>query len=148
MRLGVRLRTILPPISINWILKLAVAMVVVVLFPTNPAIATPKFSAAFARLSLSQPAGLLSYPLRHANRAASNIDGSMSVSNRLLLASASEILQPRTHPGNESSQDGNDIRPDAPETERWYRKFAEQGYAGAQHNLALIYHLGQGVSQD
>ncbi|EGE27627.1 tetratricopeptide repeat family protein, partial [Moraxella catarrhalis O35E] len=30
----------------------------------------------------------------------------------------------------------------------WYTKAANQGYADAQFNLALMYYEGQGVSQD
>lgn len=30
----------------------------------------------------------------------------------------------------------------------WYRKAAEQGYASAQYNLAILYHKGLGVVQD
>ena len=30
----------------------------------------------------------------------------------------------------------------------WWRKAAEQGYAGAQYNLGLMYYHGKGVSQD
>ncbi len=30
----------------------------------------------------------------------------------------------------------------------WYRKAAEQGYAGAQNNLGRRYHDGQGVPKD
>lgn len=49
---------------------------------------------------------------------------------------------------NASAWEDAEVPLDAPEAARWYRKFAEQGYAGAQHNLALIYHLGQNVPQD
>jgi len=31
---------------------------------------------------------------------------------------------------------------------KWYTKSAEQGNAGAQYNLALMYYKGQGVPQD
>jgi len=31
---------------------------------------------------------------------------------------------------------------------RWYRKAAEQGYAGAQYNLGVTYAIDQGVKQD
>ena len=31
---------------------------------------------------------------------------------------------------------------------KWYRKAAEQGHAGAQNNLGLMYANGQGVPQD
>ena len=31
---------------------------------------------------------------------------------------------------------------------RWYRKAADQGHADAQHNLSVMYALGQGVPQD
>ena len=30
---------------------------------------------------------------------------------------------------------------------KWYRKAADQGYASAQNNLALMYENGQGVTQ-
>ena len=30
----------------------------------------------------------------------------------------------------------------------WYRKAAEQGHAGAQNNLGVMYNNGQGVQQD
>ena len=30
----------------------------------------------------------------------------------------------------------------------WYRKAADQGYAGAQYNLGVMYANGQGVPQD
>lgn len=31
---------------------------------------------------------------------------------------------------------------------KWYRKAAEQGYGGAQHNLGLMYWKATGVPQD
>jgi hypothetical protein len=31
---------------------------------------------------------------------------------------------------------------------RWYRLAAQQGHTRAQHNLGLMYGLGQGVAQD
>ncbi len=31
---------------------------------------------------------------------------------------------------------------------RWYRKAADQGYAGAQHKLGVMYATGRGVAQD
>jgi TPR repeat protein len=37
---------------------------------------------------------------------------------------------------------------DYAEAVKWFRLSAEQGYAKAQYNLALMYANGQGVSQD
>lgn len=56
--------------------------------------------------------------------------------------------QPLAELANASALEDAKVPLDAPDAARWYRKFAEQGHAGAQHNLALIYHLGQNVPQD
>ena len=37
---------------------------------------------------------------------------------------------------------------DYPEALRWYHEAAEQGHAGAQNNLGLMYDEGRGVTQD
>ena len=37
---------------------------------------------------------------------------------------------------------------DAAEAVKWFRKAAEQGFAGAQGNLGICYHNGQGVTKD
>jgi hypothetical protein len=37
---------------------------------------------------------------------------------------------------------------DPAEAARWYRRAAEQGHAGAQNNLGLLYEEGRGVEQD
>ncbi|WP_304666925.1 tetratricopeptide repeat protein, partial [Neisseria bergeri] len=43
---------------------------------------------------------------------------------------------------------GQGVRQDYAQAVQWYRKAAEQGYAGAQVNLGLMYEQGQGVRQD
>ncbi len=43
---------------------------------------------------------------------------------------------------------GEDSPRDYREAVRWYRKAAEQGFAGAQNNLANMYEQGHGVTQD
>jgi len=40
------------------------------------------------------------------------------------------------------------VKRDHAEAARWYRKAAEQGDAGAQYNLGVMYKNGQGVKQD
>jgi len=40
------------------------------------------------------------------------------------------------------------VKQDAAEAVRWFRKAAEQGYAGGQCSLGFIYANGQGVKQD
>ena len=42
----------------------------------------------------------------------------------------------------------NGTRKDYGEAFKWYSKAAEQGYAKAQNNLAVLYAMGQGVPQD
>lgn len=101
------------------LLKLAMTVAwASVLFASNPASATQDFAPSLKRLSSEQPYGLSPYPLVTTNQ------------------------------GNESPQEGIDVRPDAAEAARSYRKAAEQGYAGAQNNLGLLYESGQGVEQD
>jgi hypothetical protein len=101
------------------LLKLAMTVAwAAVLFASNPVSATQDLAPSLQRLSSGQPSDLSPYPLVTVNQ------------------------------GNNSSQEGINVRPDAAEAARWYRKAAEQGYAGAQHNLALIYHMGQGVPRD
>lgn len=46
------------------------------------------------------------------------------------------------------SFDGDGVPQDYVAAANWFRIAAEQGYAKAQHNLALMYENGQGVSQD
>ena len=41
-----------------------------------------------------------------------------------------------------------DLPEDNAEAVKWYRKAAEQGVALGQHNLGLMYNLGEGVPQD
>ena len=43
---------------------------------------------------------------------------------------------------------GNGVPQDYAEALKWYRKAAEQGYALAQYNLAVMYDNGNGVPQD
>ena len=43
---------------------------------------------------------------------------------------------------------GKGVPQDYKEAVRLYRLSAEQGFAQAQHNLALMYEYGQGVPQD
>ena len=43
---------------------------------------------------------------------------------------------------------GRGVRQDDAQAVQWYRKAAEQGYAGAQNNLGVMYEQGQGVLQD
>jgi len=43
---------------------------------------------------------------------------------------------------------GQGLKQDHAEAVRWYRKAAEQGHAGAQYNLGVMYLNGQGVRQD
>ena len=45
--------------------------------------------------------------------------------------------------GLEAAENGDDAL-----AVKWYRKAAEQGDAGAQNNLGVVYELGQGVPQD
>ncbi len=42
-------------------------------------------------------------------------------------------------------ENGRGVAQDYAEAARWYRKAAEQGDAGAQHNLGLLYAKGVGV---
>ena len=44
--------------------------------------------------------------------------------------------------------DGEGVPEDDVEAVKWYRKAAEQGYATAQYNLALMYANGSGVPED
>lgn len=44
--------------------------------------------------------------------------------------------------------DGHGVSQDDYEAVRWWRKAAEQGFAGAQHNLGNMYYNGTGVSKD
>ena len=44
--------------------------------------------------------------------------------------------------------DGEGVPEDDAEAVRWYRLAADQGLAGAQHNLGLMYYNGEGVLQD
>jgi TPR repeat protein len=43
---------------------------------------------------------------------------------------------------------GTDVAKNYTEAVHWYRKAAEQGYAGAQNNLAIMYEQGLGVTKD
>jgi TPR repeat protein len=43
---------------------------------------------------------------------------------------------------------GRGVAQDYAEAVKWYRRAAEQGDAGAQHNLGLMYDKGRGVAQD
>lgn len=43
---------------------------------------------------------------------------------------------------------GAEVRQNAVEAARWYRRAAEQGLARAQYNLGLLYDLGEGVPED
>ncbi len=43
---------------------------------------------------------------------------------------------------------GQGVARDNAEAAKWYRKAAEQGDAGAQFNLGVMYGGGQGVPQD
>ena len=43
---------------------------------------------------------------------------------------------------------GDGVPKDIAQAVIWYRKAAEQGYAKAQNNLAVLYAMGQGVPQD
>jgi len=43
---------------------------------------------------------------------------------------------------------GQGVLQDDAEAAYWYRKAAEQGYAGAQYNLGAMYYNGHGVPQD
>ncbi len=43
---------------------------------------------------------------------------------------------------------GRGVPQDYAEAVKWYRKAAEQGNAGAQFNLGVMYDNGQGVPQD
>ncbi len=43
---------------------------------------------------------------------------------------------------------GQGVPQDDAKAVKWYRKAAEQGYAGAQSNLGVMYGKGQGVPQD
>ncbi len=43
---------------------------------------------------------------------------------------------------------GKGVPQDDAEAIRWYRLAAEQGYAGAQFNLGLMYFSGEGVPPD
>ena len=44
--------------------------------------------------------------------------------------------------------EGQSVRQDYKEAVKWYRKSAEQGYAGAQSNLGAMYETGQGVPKN
>ncbi len=41
--------------------------------------------------------------------------------------------------------EGLGVTQDYAEAMKWYRKAAEQGHAGAQHNLGFMYTEGQGI---
>ena len=43
---------------------------------------------------------------------------------------------------------GEGVTKDAVKAVEWYQKAAGQGYAIAQYNLGLMYHIGIGVTQD
>jgi TPR repeat protein len=43
---------------------------------------------------------------------------------------------------------GEGVQQDFKQALAWYRKAADQGYAGAQHNLGSMYQHGEGVQQD
>ena len=43
---------------------------------------------------------------------------------------------------------GNGVEKDDAEAVKWFRKAAEQGYAGGQKNLGASYHDGNGVEKD
>jgi len=43
---------------------------------------------------------------------------------------------------------GRTISKDDAEAVAWYRKAAEQGYAGGQNNLGVMYMKGRGIRQD
>ncbi len=43
---------------------------------------------------------------------------------------------------------GKGVPRDYAEAVKWYRKAAEQGYAGSQNNLGLMYDNGEGVPQN
>ena len=45
-------------------------------------------------------------------------------------------------------EDGLGVPQDYKEAVKWYRLSAEQGYAIAQYNLAVIYYDGRGVPKD
>ncbi len=44
--------------------------------------------------------------------------------------------------------EGRGVPQDYGETFKWYRKAAEQGFAGSQNNLGFMYGHGEGVPQD
>jgi len=46
------------------------------------------------------------------------------------------------------SDNGQGVLLDEAEAARWYRLAADQGYAGAQNNLGVMYQNGTGVPQD
>jgi TPR repeat protein len=60
---------------------------------------------------------------------------------RLLLAEAQYNL------GN-MHVNGKGVLKDAKQAVYWYKKAAEQGYAGAQYNLGFMYVNGKGVLKD
>ena len=43
---------------------------------------------------------------------------------------------------------GQGVPQDAAQAVAWFRKAADQGYAGAQNNLGVMHGTGQGVPQD
>ncbi|MCZ8501185.1 tetratricopeptide repeat protein [Vibrio lentus] len=45
-------------------------------------------------------------------------------------------------------EDGKGVPQDNKQAAHWYHKAAEQGYARAQTNLAVLYENGKGVPQD
>jgi TPR repeat protein len=44
--------------------------------------------------------------------------------------------------------EGQGVKQDFAEAANWYRKAADQEYAGAQNELGSLYENGQGVPQD
>ena len=56
-----------------------------------------------------------------------------------------QLLQPLAELASVRAREDTEVQPGVLEATRWYHYFAEQGHAEARHNLALIYHLGQGV---
>ena len=45
-------------------------------------------------------------------------------------------------------ENGEGVEQDKAEAAKWFRKAADQGYAGAQYNLGHCYANGYGVKQD
>ena len=45
-------------------------------------------------------------------------------------------------------EDGRGVRRDHAEAVQWYRRAAEQGYAGGQRSLGRMYENGRGVQRD